>query len=93
MNNYIDLVLCRHAESGKPFLFRAPFCSGVEKGDNVIVETKRGESPAEVIAVQRTSVGDKEYSFAVLAAGATEPLKRVKKIVTYTTLVYEGEEE
>ena len=87
---YIDLVLCKHANSNKPFLFQAPFCSGLRKGDSVIVETVLGAQDAMVIAVDHIEVGDEFYDFVLLCAGATHPLRRVIKRVVFEELIYEG---
>lgn len=76
MDKYIDLVLCQHHPNEKPYLFRAPFATGLKEGKTVIVETCRGDKIAKVVATQSVRVDSEEYKFAILAAGATE-LKRV----------------
>lgn len=91
MNNYVDLVLCQHAGNKRLFLFRAPFCSGLNEGDNVIVETSLGEAEAVVRAVQHTAADAGMADFAVKCAGATVPLKRVLKKVVCHELIYEEE--
>lgn len=87
---FIDLVLCKHEGVDKVYLFRAPAFSYV--GDDVIVETERGEQPAKVVETYSIDTDSKAYRFIVEAAGAYEPLKRVLKEVSYRTLKYEEEE-
>lgn len=87
--NYIDVVLCRHSGINKPFLFRAPFLCGLQAGDNVVVETHKGNSEAVVAAVEHVAIEDDRYGFYLLAAGGTHPLKKVLKKVVYEELIYE----
>lgn len=74
--NYIDIVLVKHTETGRPFLFQAPFNS-VHAGDTVICETMHSEQSGVVVESQSVLAGSETYNFAVLAACASEPLKRV----------------
>ena len=89
---YIDLVLCKHSESGKLFLFEAPPFSYLAKGDEVIVETRHGETSATVRMSYTVEAESKAYDFIVEAAGATHPLKRVLKECQYKELIYKEEE-
>ena len=94
MSNYIDLVLCKHAETAqKCFLFEAPFCSFLKAGDMVIVGTRCGEQPAFVVDVHQCEKNSYELQFIVAASGATLPLKRVLKKVEYKDFTYEQEEK
>lgn len=89
----IDLVLCRHKGTNKPYLFQAPFCSGILKGDTVVVETAQGEDEVSVLAVDCEEVSGTKYDFMLMCAGAVHPLKRVVKKVTYQEMIYEEGQE
>ena len=85
-----DLVLCE-LENGKDYLFYAPFCSSLDAGDSVIVETIYGEKAATVSAIYRTCSED-VAQFAIACAGGRTPLKRVlAKIITREIKYEEGD--
>ena len=92
-NNYIDLVVCHHDSSDHPYIFRAPAWSYLKKGDRVIVETKHGEKEATVERSYTTDKVGEDLDFILIASGATVPLKKVLKKVTYQTYEYEDEED
>ena len=74
---YLDLVLIKHEECDRLFLFKAPGFSHIEKGDEVICETKFGKQKAvaESVMTINTNIEDKAYQMILDAAGAKEPLK------------------
>lgn len=90
---YLDLVLCKHPNCEKKYLFRAPSYSNLEVGDEVVVETKKGEQPATVLAQLHVDNASREYKFITEFVEAKEPLKRVLKILKYYEIGYEDEEE
>lgn len=89
---YIDLVVCKHDNNPKAFIFRAPAWSNLQKGDLVIVETKSGEKEAIVERSYTTNKSSEELDFILVSSGASVPLKKVLKKVTYKNLVYEDED-
>lgn len=91
--DYLDLVVCKHDSSDHPFIFRAPACSYLKKGDRVIVETKHGEKMATVERCYTTDKVGEELDFILIASGATVPLRKVLKKVTYKEYEYEDEED
>lgn len=91
MNKMVDLVLCKHAlNSAQKFLFQAPACSFLEKGDRVLVDTKHGESDAYVVSVCTVRIDSEQYGMILACAGATEPIRKVigKTILTKFNYAY-----
>lgn len=94
MSDYIDLVICKHANSDHPYIFKAPAWSYLKKGDDVIVETKRGEQPAKVERVYTVDTTDSdEFEFILMASGVTTPLRKVLKKIEYKEFEYDDEED
>ena len=92
---YIDLVLVKHKPTDhETYLFQAPRWSGLKKGDEVVVETSRGEKHGVVIDCHTTSpeYDTNEFGFIITASKATLPLKKVLQKVEYKTFVYPEEE-
>ncbi len=83
MNDVIGLVLCKHRNEGKKYLFRAPAYSSIDKGDTVVVEDQNGETMATVVGYADVIVGNEEYEMILECCGATLPLKRVLSKVVY----------
>lgn len=88
MNTYLDLVICTHTPLVRKYLFRAPAFSGLKLGDSVIVETKRGDSCAEVKSVCTVPEGSAHFESLAIALDATLPLKRVLAKVVLQALDY-----
>lgn len=88
---YIELVVCKHPNCKKNFLFYAPAWTGLKKGDEVIVDTKKGEQPAIVQSKTIVEEGSEVYSFILESTGATLPLRKVLKVVFYRELEYKEE--
>lgn len=94
MSDYIDLVLCKHPESEKTYLFRAPAFSHLKASDAVFVETKKGEWLAEVVSVQTANADDGEYmEFIKNATHATFPLRKVTGKLELKNFDYSEEEK
>lgn len=89
---YIDLVICKHDGSNKPFLFQAPAWSRLSNGDSVIVDTCHGKQTATVQAVCTVERGSQEYVCMMMAAKATHPLRKVLSRVYYADFSYPEEE-
>lgn len=91
-DNIITLVLVKHEDDGKLFLFRAPLEASwkLEVGMYVTVETIHGIQLARVVDFHTAYDGSAEYKFAVACADAYEPLQKV--IGIFKPLNY-GEEE
>lgn len=90
---YIDLVLCKHDKNDNNFLFYAPAWSRLEKDDEVIVDTKYGESKAVVVDKVTVDKTSEEYEFIVKATGATTPLRKVLSKVLYREFDYDFDYE
>ena len=89
MGKYIDLVLCEHYPNANTYLFYAPKCSMLKKGDLVQVETKRGKERASVVDVLPYVEYDGEsFCFIVRACGAKMPLKKVIGKYIYNEFYY-----
>ena len=91
--SYIELVVCKHPIIEKKFLFCAPPWSGLKTGDEVIVDTKKGEQPATVVTKTLVEKDSEVYGFILESTGATLPLRRVLKKIEYKTFEYEEENE
>lgn len=94
MSNYVDLVLVKHDETGKKYLFQAPGWSYLDEGTKVIVDTCVSDNePAEVVASYTIDPSSEEFKFICEAAGATLPLKKVVAKVRLSVFKYDDEEE
>lgn len=84
---YIDLVICELRKTGFKYLFQAAPFSHLEKGDDVIVETKSDDSKVghSAIVFDSITVDDKSdiFRFIVNAFGAKLPLQKVLKKIRY----------
>lgn len=78
MNRLTKLVLVRHSEGGKGYLYEAPLTAPVVEGDTVICERRDGNK-AFGIAVSVTVVPkcSTEYRFISICADAVEPLSQI----------------
>jgi len=91
MSEYIDVVLVKHHETDyETYMFQAPRWSYLKEGDEVIVETCRGEQKATVVASYTVSpeYNEEEFNFILKASKAKLPLKKVLKKVEYETFSY-----
>ena len=85
---YEDLVVCKFEGNNRPYLFRATPWSGINVGDEVLVDTRKGKAHATVLGRELFEVGSDRHQFIIEAAGATLPLKRVLGVYKYTELNY-----
>ena len=85
---YVDLVLCKHSNDGRFYLFQAPRFTHLHKGSLVIVDTVHGEKEAEVVNSISCEPDTEEFNFIVDMCKATLPLKRVLKEIAYRELDY-----
>lgn len=90
--SYIELVVCKHPNCDRKFLFYAPAWTGLDKGNEVIVDTKNGEKTAIVMTKADVEKNSEEYRFILELAGATLPLRRVLKVVRYKEIRYEEDD-
>lgn len=94
MSDYIDLVICKHANSDHPYIFKAPAWSNLNAGDDVFVETKHGEKIATVERKYTVDTTDNdEFEFILMASGVTTPLRKVLKKIEYKEFEYDDEED
>lgn len=93
INDYIDLVVCKHEGCDKAFLFIAPAFSYLSEGTRVIVATKYGEKEAIVQASASVRKDSTEFATITAAAGAYEPLQRVLYKVRRDALEYKEDAE
>ena len=77
MNRFVQFVVCQYTGNGEKYLFYAPSFTKIEKGDEVLVDTKYGERKATVLAVCTTSSDDVDRILRVLTGVEDKPLKRV----------------
>lgn len=92
MNRFVQFVVCQHTGNGEKYLFYAPSFTKIEKGDEVLVDTKYGERKATVLAVCTTSSDDVDRILRVLADAEDKPLKRVIGKYQFAKFDY-GEDE
>lgn len=90
---YFDFVLVKHdLDATKSYLFRAPAFSKLEKGDFVVVETKKGNKTGFVEACLPIDKADtQKIDFIMNATGASKEIKRVLSKVQYIDFDYSGE--
>ena len=98
MSNYIDLVICKHPNSDKKYLFQAPCWSHLKPSEDVIVDTRKGKEPAKVVESITVSKDSDEYKFITLLVAksneqATLPLKKVLSRVVTDELKYDEEDK
>lgn len=92
MNRFVQFVVCQHTDDSRKYLFYAPSFTKIEKGDEVLVDTKYGERKATVLAVCTTSSDDVDRILRVLAGAEDKPLKRVIGKYQFTKLEYSEDE-
>ena len=90
---FIDLVLCKHLVDSRKFLFYAPAFSYLQKDDQVLVDTARGEQTAIVINAVTVDSDSEDYLFILDATSATLPLQRVISKVWYRELEYKPDKD
>ena len=93
MSKFVDLVLVRHTENERTFLFQAPAFSHLKKGERVLVSTMTGSAEGTVVASETFDDGSDAFAFIVQATGAYLPLRRVMQRISYTDLSYEEDAE
>ena len=94
MAKYIDLVLCKHENCDRLFLFQAPsWTRKLDKNSVVIVDTKHGEQIAHVVEKITIDAYSDEFEFIVKSSGASLPLRKVLSIIEYKLLEYEEEDD
>ena len=90
---FFDFVLCKHENSDKAYLFRAPAFTHLTKGDLVVVETKKGEQMAMVVSSITLSNDDAdEIDFIMNATGADSDVKKVLRKVVYKDFKYKEDD-
>lgn len=78
MTYYTKLVLVRHTDGGKAYLYEAPEESQLYEGDTVICKTRDGSIAYGIaVAITVVSVCSTEYRFICTCADAIEPLSRI----------------
>lgn len=92
MNRFVQFVVCQHTGNGEKYLFYAPSFTKIEKGDEVLVDTKYGERKATVLAVCTTSSDDVDRILRVLVGAEDKPLKRVIGKYQFTKFEYSEDE-
>lgn len=90
---FIDLVICTYPVSNKKYLFEAPRWSGLEQGDEVVVEDAQGKHTALVVDCSTFQKRDDKYRFVVNAMNAELPLARVVSKIEYRKFDWKEDEE
>lgn len=93
MSEHIDLIIVRHdGTDTAPYMFKAPFCSLIKKGDMVEVETCKGTSRG--IVLETCSVWDNSDEFRCFQQMAKmRPFKRVLRVFKARELEYKTNED
>lgn len=91
----LDLVLVQHQDGGQKFLFQAPYDSGLNTGDEVTVDTRRGKQKATVISslsVNEENDSDrKAIDFILKTTGATLPLRKTLSRMVEEDFLYRND--
>lgn len=78
MNKLTKLVLVRHNEGGKGYLYEAPLTAPIVEGDTVVCKTRNGEQAFGIaVAITIVPVCSTEYRFISICADAIEPLSQI----------------
>lgn len=78
MNIATKLVLVRHKQCGRGYLYEAPIEAPVLEGDTVICQTRDGEQVFGIaVAVTIVPKCSTEYRFISICADAVEPLSKI----------------
>ena len=64
----------------------------IRVGERVVVETKKGEQTAVVLAKTTTYTEEDDYKMILTASGAHEPLRRILRRVVERELKYEDDD-
>lgn len=91
MSKYVDLVLVKFDDTLGLNLSYAPFMSGINTGDKVIVHTFQGENLGEAVAVESVETGSEEMEFIKLAASKKEPDQIMSHAVPFDYSEFEYE--
>lgn len=74
----MNLVIVKHENCGKKYLFKVPDKESVYAGDLVLVSNRRGQTQATCLCNSFSmEEGSDEYKAILTAFGATEPLASV----------------
>jgi len=90
---FIDLVAVSFPLDKRNYLYEAPRWTGLEQGDEVIVQDDDGRHSGIVLDSVTVTKDDDKYNFIVNAMGAEKPLARVIQKVTYHKLDWKEDEE
>lgn len=78
MNPLTKLVLVRHKEGGKGYLYEAPLTAPITEGDTVICKTRNDDTRFGIaVAVTIVPLCSTEYRFITISADAITPLSRI----------------
>ena len=92
--DYVDFVLCNHEGSEKNYLFYAPAFSGIQKGNQVVVDTKNGTKVVNVVSVATVPRDNLQFiDFIMNATGADNDVKKVISVIQYREMDYSEEEK
>ena len=86
----MDLVLVEIG--GKNWVFEAPYCCRLEKGDKVICNTKNGEKQGEVVS-RAFGPDDDVLDLIARMANVKPPFAKIKGKMVIKEFVYEEESE
>ena len=91
---FIDLVVVSFPLDKRNYLYEAPRWTGLEQGDDIVVQEKDGYKH-EGIVIDSVTVtkDDDKYNFIVNAMGAEKPLARVVSKIEYRKLDWKEDEE
>ena len=80
MANYVEVVAVRFCETGKLYLYQAPWYTRIEPGTSVLCEFDDGEALGTVVGSCPSVAKDSyELSLMMLLAGTTELKKIIAK--------------
>lgn len=78
MSDLTKLVLVRHTDGGKAYLFQANAEASIQEGDMVICKTRKGDIAYGIaVAITTVTVCSDYYRFICTGCDAIEPLSEI----------------
>ena len=92
MAKYFDVVAVRFTETGKPYMYQAPWCSGIHEGMEVLCEFEDGEMRGVVVGVCETTPSDSDLLNMLMTVAGTRELRKIMAVFERRNFEYDVDE-
>lgn len=92
MAKYFDVVAVRFSETGKPYMYQAPWCSGIHEGMKVLCEFEDGEMCGVVVGVCAAMPSDSDLLNMLMTVAGTRELKKIIAVYERRDFEYDNDE-